>query len=77
VIYSFEPKKPFPSAIPLAARDILKLQFTLTNGENTGCPHQAFLLVTNPETDLETFYPLSVKGDSGRAKVDFVNPPPK
>ncbi|KAI5855879.1 Oligosaccharyltransferase subunit Ribophorin II-domain-containing protein [Tricharina praecox] len=70
---SFGPDKPFPSAIPLAARDVLKLQFTLTDGENTGRPHQAFLLVTDPETDLETFYPLSVKGNSGRAKVDLTH----
>ena len=70
---SFEPNKPLTSPISLGPRDVLKLQFTLKDGDTPNRPHQAFLLVRDPKTELETFFPLAVKGASGRAKVDLVS----
>jgi oligosaccharyltransferase complex subunit delta (ribophorin II) len=34
-------------------------------------PHQAFLLLRDPDTGLEATFPFSVK-DTGKSKVDFV-----
>ncbi|KAA8905357.1 Oligosaccharyltransferase subunit Ribophorin II-domain-containing protein [Sphaerosporella brunnea] len=68
---SFGPSEPLASTIPLASRDVLKLQFTLTDGETVGRPHQALLLVKDTQSSLEAFFPLSVKESSGRAKVDL------
>ena len=66
---------------------MLKLSFTLEDtakattedGEDTHRPsrrpHQAFLLVKDTNSELETFFPLSVKETTGRAKVDLVSSP--
>ncbi|KAF8528658.1 Oligosaccharyltransferase subunit Ribophorin II-domain-containing protein [Trichophaea hybrida] len=68
---SFDPSKPLASSVPLGPKDILKLSFTLKDGDTAGRPHQAFLLVKDSQSELETYFPLTVKGSSGKAKVDI------
>ncbi|KAF8252333.1 hypothetical protein K440DRAFT_536409 [Wilcoxina mikolae CBS 423.85] len=68
---SFDPSKPLASTVPLGPKDILKLSFTLKDGDTAGRPHQAFLLVKDSQSELETYFPLAVKGSSGKAKVDI------
>ena len=68
----FSPTKPVKGAIKLGSRDILKVSLTIKEGSQVGRPHQAFLLVQEPESKVEIFFPLSVKELSGKARVDLV-----
>lgn len=67
---SFSATKPLSSPLALAAQETLRLTLTIKNDVNTARPHQAFLLVSDA-TGLETFFPLSIKGESGKAKVEL------
>ncbi|PUU72174.1 Oligosaccharyltransferase subunit Ribophorin II-domain-containing protein [Tuber borchii] len=69
--YKFSPTKPVKGAITLGSRDILKVSLTVKEGSQAGRPHQAFLLAQEPESKVETFFPLSVKELSGKAKIDL------
>ncbi|KAI5818176.1 Oligosaccharyltransferase subunit Ribophorin II-domain-containing protein [Pyronema omphalodes] len=70
---TFSPSSPIASTIPLSSKDILKLTFTINNDDTPGRPHQAFLLVKDSQSSLETFFPLNVKETSGKAKVDLAH----
>lgn len=67
------PSKPLSSSSPvkLGAGDTLKVILTTQDGKSAKRPHQAFLLLQDPITNLDISYPLSVK-DSGKAKVELV-----
>ena len=64
-------KTPLSKPVTLGAFDTLKILLTATENGKPKRPHQAFLLLTDQDTGLETSFPLSVK-DSGKGKVDFV-----
>ncbi|TGZ84382.1 hypothetical protein EX30DRAFT_338914, partial [Ascodesmis nigricans] len=70
---SFAPGKPLEDPIALGSKDTLKLTLTLNEGEDTGRPHQAYVLVKDAGSDLETHYPLSVKSNNGKAKLDLTH----
>lgn len=67
------PSKPLSSSSPvkLGAGDTLKVILTTQEGKSAKRPHQAFLLLQDPITNLDISYPLSVK-DSGKAKMELV-----
>ncbi|CUS08201.1 unnamed protein product [Tuber aestivum] len=69
--YKFSPTKPIKGAINLGPKDILKVSLTVKEDSKVGRPHQAFLLVQEPESKVEAFFPLNVKELSGKAKVDL------
>jgi len=70
-VTSFEPNGPLASRLPLGSKDVLKLSMTLKDGNSAGRPHQAFLLIKDSYSELETFFPLNVKESTGKAKVDI------
>jgi len=67
------PSKPLPPSDPvkLGAGDTLKVILTTQDGKSAKRPHQAFLLLQDPSTNLDISYPFSVK-ESGKAKVELV-----
>ncbi|KAI9815976.1 MAG: hypothetical protein M1827_001968 [Pycnora praestabilis] len=56
--------------VSLGASNTLKILLTTTEDETPKRPHQAFLMVTDLDTDLETSYPLSLK-ENGKGKVEL------
>lgn len=65
------PNKPLPKPVLLGPSDTLKILLTAKEDRKPKRPHQAFLLVKDPATSLETSYALSVK-DNGKGKVELV-----
>jgi oligosaccharyltransferase complex subunit delta (ribophorin II) len=57
--------------VKLGAGETLKVILTTQEGKSAKRPHQAFLLLQDPTTNLDISYPFSVK-DSGKAKVELV-----
>lgn len=64
--------KALPGPIVLGATDTLKLFLTAKEGKKASRPHQAFLLLREPKSNLDTSFPLSVK-ESGKGKVELVS----
>ncbi|KAI4126324.1 MAG: hypothetical protein LQ338_003801 [Usnochroma carphineum] len=62
--------KALPGPIVLGASDTLKLLLTTTEDKKPKRPHQAFLLLREPKTNLDTSFPLSVK-ESGKGKLEL------
>ncbi|KAI4174870.1 MAG: hypothetical protein LQ346_008165 [Caloplaca aetnensis] len=62
--------KALPGPIVLGATDTLKLFLTAKEGKKASRPHQAFLLLREPKSNLDTSFPLSVK-ESGKGKVEL------
>ena len=62
---------PLSKPVVLGAQDSLKIILTATEGGKAKRPHQAFLLLRDEDTGLETAFPFQVK-ETGKAKVDFV-----
>jgi len=63
-------RTPLSKPVSLGATDTLKIILTATEGGTSKRPHQAFLLLQDQDTGLETTFPFSVK-DTGKSKVDF------
>ncbi|KAJ8069984.1 hypothetical protein OCU04_000388 [Sclerotinia nivalis] len=61
---------PLAKPVSLGAADSLKIVLTATEDRTAKRPHQAFLLLRDQDTGLETAFPFSVK-ESGKGKVDF------
>ncbi|KAL3421379.1 hypothetical protein PVAG01_07824 [Phlyctema vagabunda] len=61
---------PLTKPVTLNAADTLKIILTATDDGKAKRPHQAFLLLRDQDTGLETTFPFSVKG-TGKGKVDF------
>jgi len=68
---SFEANQPLTSPLALPPKDTLRLTLTVKDGKSPGRPHQAFLLVKDDDSDLETFFPLNIKESTGKAKVEI------
>lgn len=64
---------PIAAAVELKPADSLKIVLTATEDRKPARPHQAFLLIRDQDTGLETTFPFSVK-ESGKAKVELVRP---
>ncbi|KAL8907732.1 MAG: hypothetical protein Q9207_001215 [Kuettlingeria erythrocarpa] len=62
--------KALPEPIVLGASDTLKLLLTTKEGKKASRPHQAFLLLCEPKSNLDTSFPLSVK-ESGKGKLEL------
>ncbi|KAI4268681.1 MAG: hypothetical protein L6R35_006739, partial [Caloplaca aegaea] len=62
--------KALPEPIVLGAADTLKLLLTTTEGKKARRPHQAFLLLRDPKSNLDTSFPLIVK-ESGKGKLEL------
>jgi oligosaccharyltransferase complex subunit delta (ribophorin II) len=61
---------PLTKPVTLGAADTLKIILTATEAGKPKRPHQAFLLLRDQDTGLETTFSFSVK-DTGKGKVDF------
>ncbi|KAL9633728.1 MAG: hypothetical protein Q9204_003275 [Flavoplaca sp. TL-2023a] len=62
--------KPLPDPISLGESDTLKILLTANEGKKASRPHQAFLLLREPKSNLDTSFPLSIK-DSGKGKLEL------
>lgn len=62
---------PLKKDVALSTTDSLKIILTATEDGKAARPHQAFLLLRDQDTGLETTFPFSMK-ESGKGKVDFV-----
>ncbi|KAH8669467.1 Oligosaccharyltransferase subunit Ribophorin II-domain-containing protein [Tricladium varicosporioides] len=61
---------PLTKPVEFGAQDTLKIIITATENGKTKRPHQAFLLLRDQDTGLETTFPFTMK-DTGKGKVDF------
>jgi oligosaccharyltransferase complex subunit delta (ribophorin II) len=61
---------PLANPVTLGASDSLEITLTATEDGKPKRPHQAFLLLGDQVTGLETAFPLSMK-DTGKGKVDI------
>jgi oligosaccharyltransferase complex subunit delta (ribophorin II) len=66
----FSQDSPLDMPLVLPAGESLRLQLTTTEGKKAKRPHQAFLILTEPESGLEAPFPLKVTA-SGSATVDI------
>lgn len=66
------PNKPLPNPVLLGPSDTLKILLTAKEDRKAKQPHQAFLLIKDPATSLETSYALTVK-DNGKGKAELVS----
>ena len=57
--------------LELSSTDTLRLTFTVTEGGAAARPHQSFILIEDPSTNLDIAIPVPVKS-SGKAKLDLV-----
>jgi oligosaccharyltransferase complex subunit delta (ribophorin II) len=64
-------KAPLSKAVPLGSTEKLKILLVATEGGKPKRPHQAFLLVADQDTGLETSFPFSLK-DTGKGLVELV-----
>ncbi|MCJ1464330.1 hypothetical protein MMC07_002943 [Pseudocyphellaria aurata] len=69
--FSLAPNTPLAEPILLGPSDTLKILLTAKENSKAKQPHQAFLLIKDPATSLDTSYPLSMK-DNGKGKVELV-----
>lgn len=65
-------EKPLSSPVQLGSGDNLKIILTTQDGKSAKRPNQAFLLLSDPSSNLDVSYPFSVK-ESGKAKVELVS----
>ncbi|TAQ91195.1 hypothetical protein B7494_g480 [Chlorociboria aeruginascens] len=61
---------PLSNPVALGESDTLKIILTATEDGRAKRPHQAFLLLRDQDSGLETTIPFSMK-ESGKGKVDF------
>ncbi|KAL8807874.1 MAG: hypothetical protein Q9200_004501 [Gallowayella weberi] len=64
--------KSLPEPISLGESDTLKIILTVNKDKKASRPHQAFLLLREPESNLDTSFPLTVK-ESGKGKVELTH----
>ncbi|MCJ1341744.1 hypothetical protein MMC09_007041 [Bachmanniomyces sp. S44760] len=64
--------KALSSPVQLGTADSLKIILTIQEGKRASRPHQAFLLVEDAATGLETSFPFAVK-DNGKAKLEITH----
>ncbi|KAK6347315.1 hypothetical protein TWF696_007386 [Orbilia brochopaga] len=66
----FTPKVPISGVQNLKSTDTLKILLTAKEGNTAKRPHQLFLLIKDPETNLESFLAFDAK-ESGKARLDL------
>ncbi|KAF3021478.1 hypothetical protein E8E14_010432 [Neopestalotiopsis sp. 37M] len=66
----FSEKNPLTTPVALGAADTLKIVITAKENGKGKRPHQAFLVLQEPETGLEAPFPLTTK-ENGKATVDI------
>jgi oligosaccharyltransferase complex subunit delta (ribophorin II) len=64
------PNKPLSKPIQLGSSDTLKILLTAKEDKKSKRPHQAFLLVEDLASGLDTSFPLAVK-ENGKGKVEI------
>ncbi|KAI0178795.1 Dolichyl-diphosphooligosaccharide--protein glycosyltransferase subunit Swp1 [Hypoxylon sp. FL1284] len=70
-VRQFNDKSPLAATpVTFDSSDSLKLLLTIKEGGKGKRPHQAFLVLRQPSTDLEAPFPLTVK-ESGKATVEI------
>jgi oligosaccharyltransferase complex subunit delta (ribophorin II) len=62
---------PLASPVPFSSSDTLKVLLTAKEGSKAKRPHQAFLILREPDSGLEAPFPLTVK-ENGKATVEIV-----
>ncbi|KAJ9362269.1 putative oligosaccharyltransferase subunit ribophorin II [Paecilomyces variotii] len=62
--------KPLSKPVSLGGSDTLKVALTVQEGGSAKRPHQAFLLLTDPNTGLDISYPFNVK-ETGKSKLEL------
>lgn len=63
--------KALAKPVLLGPTDTLKIILTATEDKQAKRPHQAFILLREPKSNLDTSFPLSVK-ESGKGKIELV-----
>lgn len=63
--------KAIPKPIQLGSTDSLKILLTTKEGNKAKRPHQAFLLVKDSKSNLDTSFAFQVK-ENGKGKVELV-----
>ncbi|KAF3922532.1 hypothetical protein ABW21_db0202850 [Orbilia brochopaga] len=66
----FTPQSPISGVQTLKPSDSIKIILTAKEGDTGKRPHQLFLLVKDPQTNLESFFAFDAK-ESGKARVDL------
>lgn len=64
--------KPLSKSLALGPADTIKIILTATEDGKAKRPHQAFLVLQDPETGLEIPYTFAMRPE-GKGKVDFVS----
>ncbi|KAL8988451.1 MAG: hypothetical protein Q9169_008552 [Polycauliona sp. 2 TL-2023] len=62
--------KSLPDPVVLGELDNLKILLTTIENKKPSRPHQAFLLLREPKSNLDTSFPLSIK-ESGKGKLEL------
>ena len=63
--------KALSKPVTLGASDTLKILLTTKEDNKAKRPHQAFLLVQDPGSKLDTSFPFQVK-ENGKGKIELV-----
>ena len=69
--YRITEGKALSKPLSLGASDNLKILLTTSENKKAKRPHQAFLNLRDPKSDLETSLAFQVK-ENGKAKIDLV-----
>ena len=69
--YRITEGKALSKLLSLGASDNLKILLTTSENKKPKRPHQAFLNLRDPKSDLETSLAFQVK-ENGKAKIDLV-----
>lgn len=69
--YRLLERKALSTPISLGAADTLKVVLTAQEGRTPKQPHQTFLLLKDPASNLDISYPFNVK-NNGKAKLELV-----
>ena len=72
VHYRITEGKALSKPLSLGASDNLKILLTTSENKKAKRPHQAFLNLRDPKSDLETSLAFQVK-ENGKAKIDLVS----
>ena len=66
--------KALSTPVTLGASDSLKILLTTKEDNKAKRPHQTFLLVKDPKSNLDTYFPFQVK-ENGKGKIELVRFP--
>ena len=66
--------KALSKAVTLGATDSLKILLTTTEDNKAKRPHQTFLLVKDPKSNLDTSFAFQIK-ENGKGKIELVCTP--